>query len=507
MAAHYLGAIDQGTTSSRFIIFDEKMTPVASHQVEHKQYTPHPGWLEHHPEEIFQNCLVCINEAVKKLRIKDPRAIIQGIGITNQRETTTAWRRSTGLFLTNAVVWSDLRTQGTVENLIKAHNNDADFARLLCGLPCSTYFSALKMKWMLAEVPEVAKAAEEGDLCFGTLDSWLVWRLTNREAFVTDVTNASRTMLMDLEKLAWSPHLCGIFNVPIAALPRIVDSSGIVGAVAAENCVLRGVLIGGVIGDQQAALVGQMCVAAGSAKSTFGTGCFLLLNVGSKPVTSTHGLLTTLAYKFKGSPPCYALEGSVAGAGATIQWLRDKLGLISTMAESGPCAAAVPDTGGVVFVPAFSGLFAPYWRPDARGTIVGMTLQTNKHHIVRAALEAVAHQCAKVLEAMEADSGVELGALSVDGGMAVNGILMQIQANLIQRPVLVPKMLETTALGAAICAGVAVGVWDSLEHARSVHQQENKKVAVNPQMPAAVARDSAMQWEKGVLRALDWSNL
>ncbi|KAK2180002.1 hypothetical protein NP493_463g02056 [Ridgeia piscesae] len=452
---------------SIFQIFDSKSAKVvASHQLEIKQLFPNAGWVEEDPKEILSTVKQCIEKAVGKLSsLKLNAADIKAIGITNQRETTVAWDKETGEPLSNAIVWMDVRTAGICDALISGPaGGDKDFLREKCGLPLSTYFSALKMRWLMDNVDAVKTAIAKGRCLFGTVDTWVVWNLTggkNGGRHLTDVTNASRTMLMDLRTLQWHTELCKFFDIPKEVLPEICSSSEIYGEV--KDGVLKNIPISGILGDQQAALVGQCCFEKGQAKNTYGTGCFLLTNTGTEPVISKHGLLTTLGYKLgKNAPTHYALEGSVAIAGASVRWLRDNLGIIKNSADVEPLAASVTDTKGCYFVPAFTGLFCPYWRSDARGIICGLTQLTTKAHISRACLEAVCFQTAELLEAFQLDSGFEVSKLLVDGGMTANKLLMQIQADVTGVPVVVPSMCETTALGAAMAAGAAEGVevWD-----------------------------------------------
>lgn len=500
----YLGAVDQGTTSSRFVVFDEKMSIVAVHQMEHKQYTPLPGWLGHNAEEIYQNCATCIDKAVEKLFQKDPSARISAVGITNQRETTVAWDRHTGRQLCNAVVWCDMRTQEVVSEIVAANGGNVNLLTETCGLPFSTYFSALKMVWMLRNEDAVRKAHDEDRLCFGTIESWLIYKFSGGKQHVTDCTNASRTMLMNLKTLSWDESACRLFGIKPSALPRIISCSEVIATI--QGTKLHGTPIAGCIGDQQSALFGQMCFKEGTAKNTYGTGCFLLANVGKQIKYSKNGLLATVAYKVGNGPCHYALEGSVAGAGSTSQWLRDKMGFFHEWGDSVKLANTVQDTGGIVFVPAFSGLLAPHWRPDARGTIVGMTLATSKAHIVRAAFEAIAHQCDEVIKAMERDAGIDFKSLNVDGGGVKNAIIMQAQADLSQCPLLIPKMMETTALGAALCAGLAVGVYRDLDHLTAVGEEVRVVRKVVPKMGEKERKERVEKWKKGLERALNWTS-
>ncbi len=453
----YVGAIDQGTTSSRFIVFDRAGATVAQAQREHRQIYPRPGWVEHDAMEILDNTRAVVAEALggAGLTARD----LAAVGITNQRETTVLWDRATGLAVHNALVWQDTRVDPMVAEY--ARDGGQDRFRAATGLPLASYFSALKLRWLLDNVAGVRAGAESGELMFGTIDSWLVWHLLG--SHVTDVTNASRTQLMNLATLDWDAALLAAFAIPRAVLPEIVASSAVLGT---AQGVLDGVPVAGILGDQQAALVGQTCFAPGEAKNTYGTGCFLLLNTGTTPVASSSGLITTVAYRLGDAPACYALEGSIAVTGALVQWLRDNLGLIATSAEIETLAASVADNGGVYFVPAFSGLYAPYWRADARGVIAGLTGYANKGHIARAALEATAYQTMDVIAAMERDSGVKMHTLRVDGGMVVNAALMQFQADMLDVPVVRPQVIETTALGAAYAAGLAVGYWRDLDDLR-----------------------------------------
>jgi len=457
----FIGAIDQGTTSSRFIVFDRAGRVVSVAQKEHGQYTPQPGWVEHDPDEILNNVRETAAEAMGRAGIG--AADLHAVGITNQRETTLLWNRRTGRPLHPALVWQDTR----VDKLVAAYSADGGKARFQAqtGLPLASYFSALKLQWLLDNVPDARAMAEAGDALFGTVDSWLIWSLAG--IHVTDVTNASRTQLMDLEALSWSPALLDAFDIPPACLPRIAASSGHIAHILPRACpALAGVPIAGILGDQQAAMVGQVCFSPGEAKNTYGTGNFLLMNTGAAPVASNHGLITTVAYKLGDAPACYALEGSIAITGALVQWLRDNLGLIGQSSDVDALAASVPDNGGVYIVPAFSGLYAPYWREDARGIICGLTRFAQKSHICRAALEAAAYQTDDVVRAMVEDSGVALRELRVDGGMVRSEPLMQFQADILDRTVVRPWVTETTALGAAYAAGLATGFWSGLDELR-----------------------------------------
>jgi glycerol kinase len=481
----FVGAIDQGTTSTRFIVFDRAGAVVASAQREHRQIYPQPGWVEHDPAEIWEATQAVAAQAMSfaGLAAHD----LAAVGITNQRETAVLWHRATGRPVHNALVWQDTRTDPMVAEM--ARDGGPDRFRAATGLPLASYFSALKLRWLLGTVPGV----EAGDLMFGTMDTWLLWNLAGLH--VTDVTNASRTQLMNLRTLDWDDALLTAFGAPRAVLPRITPSSGVLGE---ARGVLAGVPIAGVLGDQQAALFGQTCFAAGEAKNTYGTGSFLLMNTGETPVTSKHGLITTVACKCGDQKPIYALEGSIAVTGALVQWLRDNLGLIRTSAEVEALAASVADNGGVYFVPAFSGLYAPHWRADARGVITGLTGYATAGHIARAALEATAFQVMDVVRAMREDCGLALSSLRVDGGMTVNAPLMQFQADMLEVPVVRPSVVETTALGAAYAAGLAVGYWHGLDEVRA-----NWGVARSwmPSMEAARRAALAAGWQRAVTQS------
>ncbi|HTL30228.1 MAG TPA: glycerol kinase GlpK [Tepidisphaeraceae bacterium] len=498
MAAKYIAAIDQGTTSTRCILFDHA-SPVASAQKEHKQIFPQPGWVEHDAEEIWHRTRQVIREACIKANAR--RGDIDAIGITNQRETTVVWNRTTGKPYCNAIVWQDTRTKEICDNL--ARDGGQDRFRGKTGLPLATYFSGPKIKWILDNVPGVRAAADRGEAIVGTIDSWLIWNLTGGAHHVTDVTNASRTMLMSLATLDWDDELLRTFNIPRQMLPRITSSSDPTGwgTMQAEDCIGEAILICGNLGDQQAALVGQACFNAGESKNTYGTGCFVLLNTGTEPMQSKHGLLTTVAYQRAGQSAHYALEGSIAVTGSLVQWLRDNLGIIQKSSDVEALARSVPDNGGVYFVPAFSGLFAPYWRSDARGVIAGMTRYTNKGHIARAVLESTALQTRDVIIAMQQDSGVSLNSLKVDGGMAMNELLMQFQADVLGVEVVRPKITETTALGAAYAAGLAVGFWTDQDALRRNWQRDR---AWTPQMPDDRRAECCRQWKKAIERSLGW---
>lgn len=496
--ASYIAAIDQGTSSTRCIIINRKGEIVSVAQKEHTQIYPKPGWVEHDPAEIWQNTLEVIANARIKLQLttKD----IAAVGITNQRETTVIWNRETGKAYYNALVWQDVRTEEMVAEM--AREEGIDRFREKTGLPLATYFSGLKIHWLLDNVPGLRDDAERGVALFGNIDSFLIWNLTGGPRggeHVTDVTNASRTQLMNLHTLAWDDELLKAFDVPRAMMPTIKPSSGLFGTIASE--VMPGVPITGVLGDQQAALVGQTCFEPGQAKNTYGTGCFLLMNTGTQLRPSTCGLLTTVAYQFGDEPPRYALEGSVAIAGALVQWLRDNLGVIRTSGEIQTLAAEVDDNGGTYIVPAFSGLYAPYWRSDARGVVAGLTRFVTKQHIARAVLEATAFQTYDVLQAMEQDANVQLSTLRVDGGMVVNDLLMQFQADVNNVPVVRPSVTETTAVGAAYAAGLAVGYWSSINELSANWGVEAR---FTPTMDSAKRANLIHHWQKAVQRSFDW---
>ena len=496
--AKYIGAIDQGTTSTRFILFDAAGKVAAAAQKEHQQIYPRPGWVEHDPGEIWRATQEVIELALRQSGIS-PREIA-AIGITNQRETTVLWNRKTGKPVANALVWQDTRVSDYVDEL--GRDGGADRFRGKTGLPLSTYFSGLKIRWLLDHVAGVRKQAETGDVLFGNIDTFLVWHLTGGPRgglHITDITNASRTQLMNLQTLAWDAELLSTFGIPSAMLPKICSSSEVYGEV--EVAGLKGVNVAGILGDQQAALVGQACFSPGEAKNTYGTGCFLLMNTGQRAVQSTCGLLTTVAYKVGDEPASYALEGSVAITGALVQWLRDNLGLINSSPEIETLARTVEDNGGVYFVPAFSGLYAPYWKHDARGVIAGLTRYANKGHLARAVLEATAFQTREVVEAMEKDSGIALDVLRVDGGMVENDLLMQFQADILNRPVVRPAIKETTSLGAAYAAGLAVGFFKNVDDLRGRWSADR---TWSPKL--AEGRREAMyrQWKKAVTRSFAW---
>jgi glycerol kinase len=490
--AGYIGAIDQGTTSTRFIVFDHAGTIVAAEQMEHRQIMPRPGWVEHDAVEIWANTQTVIAGALARAGLA--AGDLAAVGITNQRETTLLWDRATGQPVHNALVWMDTRTDALVQAL--AADGGQDRLRARTGLPLATYFSGLKLRWLLDEVPGARARAEAGELLFGTIDTWLAWNLTGLH--ITDVTNASRTQLMDLETLDWDAEILALLDIPRACLPQIRSSSEVYGTCRG---VLEGVPLAGILGDQQAALFGQACLAPGEAKNTYGTGCFMLMNTGEKPFASTSGLLTTLGYKLGEAPAVYALEGSISIAGALVQWLRDNLGLIANAAEIEELAASVPDNGDVYFVPAFSGLYAPHWQSNARGVIAGLTRFAGKGHLARAALEATAFQTREVLDAMARDSGVAITELRTDGGMVVNELLMQFQADILGVPVVRPRVIETTALGAAYAAGLAVGYWASTEDIRDNWGEDRRW---HPGMAEDQRAALYARWNKAVTRAMDW---
>lgn len=490
----YIGAIDQGTTSTRFIVFDQHGHIVSMAQKEHRQIYPQPGWVEHDPLELLSNTQEVAGAALARANLT--AADLAAVGITNQRETTLLWDKTTGAPLCNALVWMDTRTDQLVHRFM--HEGGQDRFRATTGLPLATYFSGLKLLWILETIPGAREKAEAGQALFGTMDSWLAWNLTGG-LHITDVTNASRTMLLDLKSCDWDEEMLHVFSIPRACLPRIVPSSAIYGEITATP--LRGAKLTGMLGDQQAALVGQTCFSPGEAKNTYGTGSFMLMNTGTTPVQSTSGLLTTIAYQFGSGKPHYALEGAIAITGALVQWLRDNLGLFDETAQIEPLAASVPDNGDVYIVPAFSGLYAPYWKDDARGVIAGLTRFANKAHLARAALEATAYQTRDVVEAMQADSGINLTALKTDGGMVANDLLMQFQADILNVPVLRPNVAETTALGAAYAAGLAVGYWQSPEALRQFWGMDK---IWRPAMPAARRAHYYKSWQKAVHRAFAW---
>jgi glycerol kinase len=496
----YIAAIDQGTTSTRCMIFNRKGQPVGVDQMEHEQIYPSPGWVEHDPIEIWRNTEKVIINGLRKAGAN--ASDIAAIGITNQRETTVVWDKRTGQPYYNAIVWQDTRTDKIISRI--AGSEGMDRFRSKVGLPLSTYFSGPKIVWLLENIEGLREAAENGNAIFGNIDTWLIWNLTggvNGGKHVTDVTNASRTMLMDLESLEWDDEICELMSVPKNMLPKICSSSEIYGHTLEDGPFKGVVRVSGDLGDQHAATVGQTCFEPGEAKNTYGTGCFMLLNTGEEIVQSKHGLLTTLCYQFGQEKPVYALEGSIAITGALVQWLRDNLKMIDTAPEIENLAATVEDNGGVYFVPAFSGLFAPYWRPDARGAIVGLTRFVNRGHLARAVLEATAFQTREVLDAMNADSGVELKALKVDGGMVHNDLLMQFQADVLDVPVTRPMVPETTALGAAYAAGYAIGFWKTKDEMK---QNWAVDKSWQPDRTSDAKNTLYKKWKKAVTRTFDW---
>jgi glycerol kinase len=496
--ADYVGALDQGTTSTRFIVFDRGGRIVACEQREHQQIYPKPGWVEHDPREIWHRTQEVIAGALQQKSIKPSE--FAAVGITNQRETTILWNRRTGEPVHNAIVWQDTRTSDAVADFSK--DGGQNRFRAKTGLPLATYFSSLKIRWLLDHVRGVREQAEAGDVLFGNVDTFLAWHLTGGTRggiHVTDVTNASRTQLMNLGTLDWDPEVLAAFGIPRAMLPRICSSSEVYGTI--RESTVQGAQLAGILGDQQAALVGQTCFNPGEAKNTYGTGCFLLMNVGERPVPSNFGLVTTVGYKIGTQTPVYALEGSIAITGALVQWLRDNLNLISNSADIESLAASASDNGGVYFVPAFSGLYAPYWKDSARGVITGLTRYANKAHLARAVLEATAFQTREVLEAMEKDSGIALGSLRTDGGMVGNNLLMQFQADILNKPVVRPVMRETTALGAGYAAGLATGFYKNMDDLRANWSVDRTWY---PQLESSKREEMYRLWKKAVTRSFDW---
>ena len=493
MTQDYVAAIDQGTTSSRCIVFDANGTIVSIAQREHRQIFPQPGWVEHDAQEIWHCVEYVIREALAAGSIEADR--LAAVGITNQRETTLVWERDTGRPVHPAIVWQDTRTGEQLRRFDDAFGEENFRERT--GLPLAPYFAGSKLAWLLDNVAGLRGRAEAGEVLFGTMDSWLIWKLTGRH--LTDVTNASRTLLMNLRTLDWDPEILAALDIPAAMLPEIRPSAEVYGTIIGGP--LAGVPLASALGDQQAALFGQACFAPGDAKCTYGTGAFLLLNTGTKPVTSRHGLLTTVGYGIAGQPAVYALEGSIAVTGSLIQWLRDNLSLIHSAAEVEELARTVPDNGGCYLVPAFSGLFAPHWRSDARGVLVGLTAYVNRGHLARAALEATAWQTREVVDAMNNDSGTPLTTLRVDGGMTANELLMQFQADVLAVPVVRPTVAETTCLGAAYAAGLAVGFWADTDTLRANWRPDARWT---PRMDAAQVGREFGQWRKAVDRSLDW---
>ncbi len=496
---NFIAAIDQGTTSTRFIVFDHKGEIVAVDQKEHKQYYPAPGLVEHDAMEIWSNTRDVVQNSLRISGLSGEE--ISAIGITNQRETTVLWNRQTGLPCGKAIVWQDTRTAEICNSLEESGAHE--IYQKKAGLPLSTYFSGPKIKWWLDSDPHLRELAGKGDILFGNIDTWLIWNLTGGVqggVHVTDVTNASRTMLMNLETLKWDEELLQLLGIPAAILPRICSSSEVYGH---TSVLLPRIPIAGDLGDQQAALFGQCCFQTGEAKNTYGTGCFMLLNTGSSPVLSRNGLLTTVGYKLRDEPAVYCLEGSIAIAGALVQWLRDNLQIIDKSSDIEPLARTVKDNGDVYFVPAFSGLFAPHWRSDARGIIAGLTRFANKGHLARAALEATAYQTREVLDAMQLDSHTRLTALKVDGGMVVNDLLMQFQSDILGVPVVRPSITETTALGAAYAAGLAVGFWKDTDDLLQNWEKDKEWI---PQMEEDLRHQYYKKWKKAVEKTLNWVN-
>ena len=493
----YIAAIDQGTTSTRCIIFNHDGNIVTVDQKEHRQIYPKPGWVEHDPLEIWSRTQEVINGALEKFT-KDQKSNVSeiaAVGVTNQRETTLVWDKNTGQPIYNAIVWQDTRTDVICAKLAKQGGQDR--FRKKTGLPLATYFSGPKIKWILDNVKGARAKAQKGELLFGNIDTWIIWNLTGEH--VTDVTNASRTLLMNLKTLDWDDEILKVIGIPRVMLPKIRSSSEVYGDVKTGQ--LRGIPVAGDLGDQQAALFGQTCYKAGEAKNTYGTGCFMLMNTGEKPVQSKAGLLTTLGYKIGDQKAVYALEGSIAIAGALVQWLRDNLGIIEKSSDVETLAGTVQDSGGIYFVPAFSGLYAPYWKYDARGAILGMTRYITKAHIARASLEATAYQTREVLDAMEKDSGVKLTTLKVDGGMVFNELLMQFQSDILDVPVVRPKVAETTALGAAYAAGLAVGFWKDYKELRANWGRDKEW---KPKMTSKKREGLYSGWKKAVTRTFGW---
>ncbi|MFI6574315.1 glycerol kinase GlpK [Nocardiopsis sp. NPDC050513] len=492
MSQQYVAAIDQGTTSSRCILFDRDGRIVSVDQREHRQIFPQPGWVEHDAEEIWTNVEVVVQQALQKSDITPDQ--VAAIGITNQRETTVVWDRETGKPVHNAIVWQDTRTHDIVREL--SEDGGQDRFRAACGLPLATYFSGPKLRWLLDNVEGLRGRAERGEVLFGTMDTWLIWKLTGHH--VTDVTNASRTMLMNLRTLEWDPEVLDAMDIPAAVLPEIRSSSEVYGT---ARGYLAGTPVASSLGDQHAALFGQTCFDPGDVKGTYGTGTFLVMNTGTEPVTSDNGLLTTLGYKLGDEPAVYALEGSIAVTGSLVQWLRDNLGLISTAPEIETLARTVEDNGGCYIVPAFSGLFAPHWRSDARGVVAGLTGYVNKGHIARAVLEASAWQTREVVDAMNADARIDLTTLKVDGGMTADNLLMQILSDVLDAEVVRPMVAETTCLGAAYAAGLAVGYWPDVETLRA---NWHKAAEWTPKMDPEVRDREYRNWNKAVERTLGW---
>jgi glycerol kinase len=498
----YICAIDQGTTSTRCVIMNRQAQIISFHQLPHKQLYPKPGWVEHDPAQIIENTYQVIQNALEKGGIQSSQ--LAAIGITNQRETTVVWDRFTGVPLHNAIVWQDTRTSDICSRL--AGKKDPDYFRKKTGLPVATYFSGPKIKWLIDNIPEVNQAVHQKKAFFGNMDTWLIWWLTGGPeggVHVTDVTNASRTLLMNLETLNWDQDLLDILKIPARMLPEIKSSSEIYGYTASSGVFGDKIPVAGDFGDQQAALFGQACFDAGDAKNTYGTGCFLLINSGEKIIQSKHGLITTVGYKIGTAPATYALEGSIAMAGSLVQWVRDNLGMIQTSADIEKLAQSVQDNGGIYFVPAFSGLFAPHWDSSARGLIIGLTHMVNKGHIARAVIEATAFQTKEIFDAMKKDSGVEIPFLKVDGGMVANTLLMQFQADMLDIPIVCQKTAETTVLGAAYAAGLGVGFWQSLDELKSIWKQAKQWL---PNMSEEKRSMLFKGWQNAVKRTHNWMN-
>lgn len=492
----YIGAIDQGTTSTRFMIFDEAGAIVSAAQQEHTQYLPQAGWVEHDPLEILRATESVIKVALASAGLSGKD--LAAVGITNQRETTVAWMASSGVPLHNAIVWQDTRSQQILDRIAP---DSASAITFKTGLPLAPYFSASKMSWMLEHSPLVKSAMDQQELLFGTIDSWLVWNLSEENIHVTDVSNASRTLLMNLETLKWDEALLEIFGIPLYSLAQIKSSSEVYGYTSPDGVFGARIPIAGIVGDQHAALLGQLCFNKGESKTTYGTGNFALINTGTDIIRSKKGLLTTLAFQLGAEPAKYALEGSVAVTGSAVQWLRDQLGVIEKSSDIEPLAASVADNGGVYFVPAFSGLFAPYWRGDARGVIVGLTRAATKAHIARATLEAICYQTHDVVRAMEEETGVKIKILRVDGGVTQNNLCMQLQADILQTEVSRPVVAETTALGAAYAAGLAIGVWKNTHELLNQWQESHRW---SPKVSPEDAQEGLRNWNKAIERTLNW---
>ena len=495
----YIGALDQGTTSTRFIIFDERNNIISTSQMEHRQIYPRPGWVEHNPEEIWNNTCLVIESALEKAGLRGDE--LSGVGITNQRETVIAFDKTTGKPYHNAIVWQDLRGADFIDNKLRKSVSE-DWIRKKTGLLFSPYFSGSKIRWLLDNVPAVKRAEEKGSLLFGTIDTYMTYKLTGGKAMVTDVTNASRYMLMNIEEEKWDKELLEIFGVKESSLPEIVSSSGVIyGYTDPDGPFGAAIPVCGILGDQQAALFGQACFDKGNSKCTYGTGCFMLLNIGEDVCYSSHGLITTIGYRIQGEKTVYALEGSVAVAGSLVQWVRDNLKMVTSAKELDELAMSVQDCGGVYIVPAFAGLFAPYWRSDARGVIAGLTGYASREHICRAVLEATAFQAYDIASAMESDSSVEIESLKVDGGMTNSWPLMAFQSDILSKPVIRPVIVETTALGAAYAAGLTVGVWKDKEELRSYWKEQTRWT---PTMDDKERQKKVGFWKKAVSRTLDW---